>query len=819
MVETRMSERDLVLNPNEFVFISDSTNGQIRCAVGPYKANLPETDYPVIFREDTKQFVRVELFKAIQLFAIAPEGWYIILKNPSEEHPLPAKPNAMPSLEMGRKVNIPGPNSFALWPGQMKKVVKGHYLRSNQYLLVRVYDEGQAKQNWTKAIIKPQEGSKEETKTLPLPDITIGRLLVIKGTEISFYIPPTGVEVVSVADKQYIRDAVTLETLEYCILLGENGEKRYIKGPAVVFPEPTETFIEQNGSKKFKAYELNEISGIYLKVISEYKEGEVQHTAGDELFITGKEQAIYFPRPEHAIIKYGDKEIHHAIAIPAGEGRYVLDRLGGQISLVKGPKVFLPDPRAEVIVRRVLNPNLCDLWFPGNLEAITYNKSLLMLLEESKALGPQGAVGAPGTLGETSYVSQQLFAARSAPVAAKGMVADDFKRGTSYTPPRTITLDTKYEGAVSINVWTGYAILITSKTGKREVVIGPTTVLLEYDETLESMELSTGTPKVDSKLFKTAYLRVLNNKVSDIIDAETSDLCPVKILVSYRVNFEGNKDKWFDVENYVKFLTDHLRSLIRNAVKQCSISDFYGRSIAIIRDCVLGVAKEDTHQRPGRNFDENGMRVYECEVLNVEISNPTVQKMLIDAQTSSIQYTISLAKNKSSLDYTIENEEIKRHIRQEEHDTFKHTVGISIEYIELQMREALAKVKAKYESEKQELVDDSDRLVLVHKNALQELETAKASNDQAVIFKKEQQLLDIEKMQAQTEAEIKKLGAVSTELISALQSFGDKATLESLAKSMSPMAILGGESLVDVMNKLLKGTKLEGLLAKVEKKA
>jgi major vault protein len=818
MVEQRI-ERDLVLSPNEFVFISDTTNGQIRCCVGPYKTNLGETDYPVIFRDDTKQFQRVELFKAIQLFAIAPEGWYIILKNPAEEHPLASKPNSMPTLEMGRKVNTPGPASFALWPGQMKKVVKGHHLRSNQYLLVRVYDEEQAKKNWGKAIVKPQEGT-EEKKALPLPDLTIGKLLVIKGTDVSFYIPPTGVEVVAVGPN-YVRDAVTLETLEYCILLGENGEKRYIKGPAVVFPEPTETFIEQNGSKKFKAYELNEISGIYLKVISDYDEGDeksergiTKREAGDELFITGKEQAIYFPRPEHAVIKYGDKEIHHAIAIPAGEGRYVLDRLGGQISLVTGPKVFLPDPRKEVIVRRIINPSLCDLWFPGNLEAISYNKSLLALLEETKALGPQGAAAT----GETAYVSQQLFAARSiAPAAAKGMVADDFKRGTTYTPPRTITLDTKYEGAVSINVWTGYAILITSKTGKREVIIGPTTVLLGYDETLESMELSMGTPKTDSKLFKTAYLRVLNNKVSDIVDTETSDLCPVRIWVSYRVNFEGDKNKWFDVENYVKFLTDHLRSLIRNAVKQCSIADFYSRSISVIRDCVLGVAKEDTHQRPGRKFDENGMRVYECEVLNVEISNPIVQKMLIDAQTSSIQYTISLAKSKASLDYTVQNEEIIRDIKDEQHKTFKKGIDISIESSELQKNEALAKVQANYEKEKQELHNQGEKLVLLNKNVMQELVTAEARGDQEIAHEKKHQLLDIEKMQAQ--AEVKKLEAVSDELISALQSFGDKVALENLTKSMAPMAILGGESLVDVINKILKGTKLEGLLNKVEKKA
>jgi hypothetical protein len=38
---------------------------------------------------------------------------------------------------------------------------------------------------------------------------------------------------------------------------------------------------------------------------------------------------IYFPRPEHVIIRYGEhkNDIHYAVAIPKGEGRYVLKTL------------------------------------------------------------------------------------------------------------------------------------------------------------------------------------------------------------------------------------------------------------------------------------------------------------------------------------------------------------------------------------------------------------------------------------------------------------------------------------------------------------
>jgi len=812
-------ESNVVLSPNEFVFVQDSTKGEIKCLAGPYKTGLTGEDFPVIFNKDSKKFEKVDLYKATQLFAIAPEGWYIILKNPAGQYPDPGKANIPIPLNMGRKINIPGPVSFALWPGQMKKVVQGHHLRSNQYLLVRVYDEGEAIKNLDKAIIKrveteppekkeaPQESKvekKEEIKKseFAVSDLTMGKLLIIKGTDVAFYIPPTGIEVVAPEDNKYVREAVTLETLEYCILLNENGNKRYIKGPAVVFPEPTETFIQSNGKKVFKAYELNEISGLYLKVISAYSEDDKEYEVGQELFITGAEQAIYYPRPEHAIIKYGDQEIHHGIAIPAGEGRYVLDRLSGSILLKKGPCVFLPDPRHQVIVRRILDLSTVDLWYPGNLEAREYNSFLLNMLQETRGFAPKEGV---------NYIDQQMYSSRVAP-QAKGFVADEVKRKNVYTPPRTITLDTKYEGVPIIKVWTGYAVLITSKTGKREMAIGPTPVLLQYDETLEFMELSTGTPKSDTNLHKTVYLRVLNNKVSDIVKAETKDLCPISIQVSYRVNFEGETSNWFNVENYVKFLTDHLRSLIRSNIKQYGIEEFYSNSISIVRDCVLG--KSDGEKRPGRAFDENGMRVYECEVLNVEISNDTVKRMLTDAQTVSVQNTINLAKSRSNLSFTTENEDIKRKIEGEVHKSFISSSDIKIDSTKRILIENLEKIKSSYKETIENINYSLEKVKLTEGVTTQEVSNLKIRSDYDYKVNQQDQILGLEKLKAENEAEIKKVEAVSKDLIAALQSFGDQIALEKVTQSLAPLALLGGGSIADVVNKLLKGTVLEGILAK-----
>ncbi|MCA9693397.1 MAG: hypothetical protein KC636_27625, partial [Myxococcales bacterium] len=115
----RGRERDLVLAPNEFAFISDETKGNINVYVGPHKTSLANTDQPVVFDPGSKKFVRTSLDEATQTISIAPEGWYLVLKNPARDntHPRTGALNNLPELNIGRKVNIPGPFSFALWPG------------------------------------------------------------------------------------------------------------------------------------------------------------------------------------------------------------------------------------------------------------------------------------------------------------------------------------------------------------------------------------------------------------------------------------------------------------------------------------------------------------------------------------------------------------------------------------------------------------------------------------------------------------------------------------------------------------------------------
>ena len=810
-------QRDIVLAVNEFCYVMSKTDGIIKTYTGPISMTISPQESLVVFNPRSKQFEETRDFgKAKQLFKSAPEGWYIVLKNPAPDnmHPEAGKAMNNPPLLIGKKINVAGPCSFSLYPGQMAKVVRGHRLRSNQYLLARVYDADAANANAATATIVDAEGNEAAAKT---EKYYVGQLLVIKGTEVSFYMPPTGIEVIPVGGSgdSYVRDAVTLERLEYAILKDEDGEKRYVHGPAVVFPKPTETFVDSpKGGSIFRALELSPISGIYIKVIADYvDEKGTKHPTGEELFITGNDQMIYYPRPEHAMIQYDGKYMHHAIAIPEGEGRYILNRLDGNIKTVKGPAMYLPDPRTEVVVKRKLTAKECELFYPGNKEVLAYNLELSEKATEKMA-----------RRGTTDAITNAINCAYSTSNQLDSLAIFEananISRGVSYTKPRTITLDTKYDGVVTINVWTGYAVNVVSKSGKREIIVGPAIRLLNYDETLEAMELSTGNPKTTDHLLRTGYLRVENNKVSDTITAQTADFVDVKISVSYCVNFlEEHKNKWFSVENYVKFLTDRMRSLVKREVKQHTIQDFYANSTDIVRNCILDLNKEkmsedtpETKITPvGRFFAENGMFVKDVEVLAVGVER-SVAHILEAHQTEMITKTLELADAEQKMKLIkalakVEREEVDLRNANRLHEL---ELSHKLETDKMAKAEELrAKERAAADAATKARKDMQEVLNAIHK---EELAREKQKVDAKVAEEKAYAAIEAEKEKAYAETVKSIMESISPDLVAALTAKSNNEMLETVTASMSPYAMAKGESVAEVTNKLLRGTSLEGIL-------
>ena len=828
MADNRNS-RDLAITEGRFALVLDRTKGHVETLTGPYKSSLADTQTPIVYEPNSKTGYREceSPQEAVQPYIVAKQGQYAVLYNPSREtgsekdFPPKGKGSLPSTLDIGNTVNITGPLTFALWWQQQAEVIDAHQLKSNQFLLVEVTNEAQAKSNWKKAEIKPalaEDGSSlpvnrdpESIFNLDPTKFTLGQRIIVRGVEISSFIPPTGMRVVPDTDRSFVREAATLESQQYCVLRSENGKKRYCQGPAVVFPTATETFVEENGNRVFRCIELNPNSGIHVMVIADYIDEKTNKPvkSGTELFITGKDTPIYYPRPEHAIIKYDNENyIHYATAVPEGEGRYVLDKDTGKVELRRGPNMILLNPTREIFVRRVLSPSNTELYYPGNDEALRINQELTSRMSTSNS----------------DYLSDDTKAiacasagmAYSSPGArSRSIVSDVVQRKSTYTPPRSLTIDNKYSGAVTISIWPGYAVQVVKKNGNSRVEVGPKTVLLEYDESLTKLSLSTGKPKTSDRLQDTVYLKVSGNQVTDLVNVETLDSIGVMIKVALKVKFIGEPSKWFTVDNYVKEVCDHVRSVLRGTVKKLSILDFTKSATEIVRDSILGPKSEKGGPRPGMSFESCGVVVHDVEVMEVKVADPVVAKMIIDSQQETIRGFLEISRKQQAAVVVKEVEASEREVLSERQLTEIKKYEASIEAIK--RKYILSKEELDADAEVRKLVTNNKVVIAEIENRVNALtlEKEKATADVQAQINAKLVELENKRLDAETAAIRSRLDAVNADLVKAIQASNDRDALVKVVENMGLSAYLKEDSIGATLSGILKGTSLENTLAKI----
>lgn len=891
MPESTKSE--VALFPNQQIFLQSLTTGITEVHTGPIKVNPGQQDRLVYF--DGKDFKETtNIAEAIKKHPFAPEGHYIRLLNPAyrvikegqgKEDTIellwPPKGRKEPeqALDLGRKINIPGPITFPLWPGQTASVIRGHQPRSNQFLLVRVYNAEQAKKHWKEAQIKIASPALESSKvgkeildahkgevgpsqtSAALQDFAPSALkdgdqFIIKGTEVSFYIPPTGIQVVQETDgpdtpESFIREALTLERMEYCILVGEDGNKRYEIGPQVVFPKPTEEFIARTVKdgievRKFNAAELTIVQGLYVMVTADYKENGKDYKAGEELFIKGSEHPIYFPRPEHRLLGYdkrGADKKHYATAIPAGQGKYALSRKNAEITIIRGPNMCLLDPREKGFVRRALTKAQSDLWYPGNAESAKYNEKLREMAlktpstrqgaisEGEYGAAPVAMVGAGAASANflssmdtetTGYASNRSRSSTKRMAAAEMQMersssngpdamtgAEESTRSNNYSEGRYITIDPKYSGVPIISPYRDFAVEVKSLgTGKTQVVLGPDTILMEYDAELTVLRLSTSKPKTTDVLFPTVYLQHKSNKVSDIIEVDTADHVKVQLKYSLNVDFDNaHKEKWFSVQNYVKLLCDHVRSVLKATVKKTEISELYLKSTEIIRDTLLGKAPVKEGGNPSRPnhmlFTENGMRIMDVDVLDTRILDQDISKLMESSAVLTVKQNIELQNETKKLEAHQKKQEIERKISEENTKTIlaKNELVIQTEKsstaIDLVKKTNLKQI----ETEALEVVKLQENTATYRFNLVQQRSDKEA--EQQLKWEKLQQELSLQLSAHEAKLVVDRLQEMNKGFTAMVGSMHDSATLEKVASAMAPMALLGGKTLLDTVKGLL----------------
>lgn len=387
-------------------------------------------------------------------------------------------------------------------------------------------------------------------------------------------------------------------------------------------------------------------------------------------------------------------------------------------------------------------------------------------------------------------------------------------RRNTYTKPRTISLDSsKYEGAVAIDVWTGYAVNVISKDGSREVVIGPKTILLNYDQTLEMLELSTGKPKTTDKLERVAFLRCENNRVSDIINVETSDFVNAQIKVSYLVDFDKSmKDRWFSVDNYVKHMCDWCRSAIKRAAKEFSIRELHDNYHYIVIEAITTEENAEYLHK----FMENGMQISDVEVLSISIE-ANIQALMDEHQEEVVSRSLELAAAQASAETEREIVALNREKVELAEQYTQYKAQLEADTRTKQFELAIAAQKAKDEEDKRKYQIEQD--IQLIKDAIADAERVRREKDNDLELAHKKQMLELEATREAAAAEAMRtvLAALGPDLAAALNAKGNQEIVGRIVESIAPYAIAGGKPVSRAVSELLRGTTLESVLEDISK--
>lgn len=593
-----------------------------------------------------------------------------------------------------------------------------------------------------------------------------------------------------VRKNRLIRQAVVLGEKEFCVILDADGKRQIKVGPARVFPGPYDTFLTEGSSNRiYYAYELLPQRGLWLRFIRQIPREKLaaRLPRGAEL-----PQEIYYPGDEMILTGV------NSFFFPFNEIE-ILDPLNGQ-------------------------PHFGNDHTETFIEAIGIDQKSGIYVRDLES-GEARLVR-----GKRSY----LVDPRKEVQITRRVPTEQWNLWIAEGEPHKKTLKPMVTPwAISITVPPNTAIMAASSDGYR-VIQGPCMELLEYEETLVSMTLSTGTPKADKQVIKTCFLRTVGNRVTDVIRAQTADFVELHIRVSYQVTFDdAHKDQWFTHENYVGVLCDHLRSLVRSRCRQLSLTALWPNVPGVIRDTILG---EKTEQgRTGRPFGENGMRVTEVEVLSSTILDQEIAGLLEGVQRESVSLHISDRQGEEKLRSEKLRHDIERQrmemlqeartrraalesvVAKLEHErellTLASREKVSAEEVRLTSSRLEGELTARLAREHQE---SAARLAQSEKAIAAAVEADRLRHAEAQTHEAEMTRIRLEELAAQSAATVAERKAVQPALVEALTAVGDKMLLEEVAANMNLVSLFQGKDVASILQDVVGGTRLgrtiEGML-------
>ena len=301
-----------------------------------------------------------------------------------------------------------------------------------------------------------------------------------------------------------------------------------------------------------------------------------------------------------------------------------------------------------------------------------------------------------------------------------------------------------------------------------------------------------------------------NNKITDVINAQTSDYVDVQVKLTYNVDFNGDKSKWFEVDNYTRFVTDYMRNAIKIAIKDYDIQNFYADSTAIIRAEVLD---EETGVH---TFKNNGAVITDVEVVSVSVER-NVAELLEQHQEEILSKSLELADADAKMQVVTALAEVEK----KEADLaaanklYKLELDQKFKEEQLSKEEAIkAKLRVAAEAENKAKADMQEVLAAINDATIAR---EKAQRDAEIEYQKSLAKIEEDKQKAYAATVVEMLGAIQPGLIEAINGQTNAELANGIASSVAPYAIGNGKDVSEIVSQMLRGTTVEDVLEKFKK--
>jgi len=286
-----------------------------------------------------------------------------------------------------------------------------------------------------------------------------------------------------------------------------------------------------------------------------------------------------------------------------------------------------------------------------------------------------------------------------------------------------------------------------------------------------------------------------------------------------------HKDRWFNHENYIQFIVDRLRSIIRSRCRSVSLSTLWPQLPSVLRDTLLGERKDGA--RPGRLFTENGTLLTEVEVLGAEIEDREVAALMQKVQTESVTLAIGDRKAQESLASAKLRADVERQTQELLGEA--RVRAAKLDEISRKLAHEAAMAAAREEEtvrrERQTLSDDREANALksriqremdmkvaelegVRKDAEARAEAQRMLNQVQIDLTTRIKELEIKLIETQSAATVAERQAVQRQLVEAMVALGDKLLLTEVAENMNLVSLFKGKDVGTILSEVVGGTKV-----------